>query len=400
VRKTLTDKGVAALKPRADRYAFPDPELTGHYVRVQPLPSGAKSFAVVARNPHGKQVWATIGPTDVRSIADARERAREAIRRIRDGLPAFEAPAAKAETFEDVAEQWLRRHVQANELRSQAEVTRLLKVHVYPAWKNRAFRDIRRSDVAALLDEVEDDHGARQADYVLAITRQISFWHATRNDDYVPPFVKGMRRTDPKARARSRVLTDDELRAVWKAAETSGPFGTLVKLLLLTAQRREKVVSMRWQDIGIDGTWRIPLEAREKGAPTEIVLPPAAVDIIRALPQMGDNPFVLAGRGDAHINGFSKSKRAFDAKLPKDSPKFVLHDLRRSARSLMARAGVSNDHAERVLGHARPGVEGTYDRHPYKAEIASALGKLAALIDSVVHPRVNVTPLVKRAKHR
>ena len=397
MRKTLSDRGVAALKPRASRYAHPDPEQRGLYVRVQP--TGAKSFVAVTLDPHGKQVWATIGPTDVLSIADARERAREAVRRIRDGLPAFEAPPTKPDTFESIAEQWLRRHVQANGLRSQAEITRLLKVLVYPAWKGRALRDIKRSDIADLLDGVEDRHGGRQADYVLAITRQIANWYATRHDDYVPPFIKGMRRTNPKSRARDRTLSDDELRAMWRVAESAGPFGALVRLLLLTAQRREKVVSMKWSDIGIDGTWRIPLEAREKGAPAEIALPAAVVDIIRVQPQLGDNPFVLAGRGDAHINGFSKSKKAFDAKLPKGIPAWVLHDLRRSARSLMARAGVSNDHAERVLGHARPGVEGIYDRHRYRDEIGTALQKLATLIDSIVHPRENVTPMVaKRAK--
>ena len=164
MRRTLTDKGVVALKPRAARYSYPDPEQRGLYVRIQP--SGAKSFVAVTLDPHGKQIWATLGPTDVLPISDARERAREAIRRVRDGLAPFEAPPNKPETFEDIAEQWLKRHVQANGLRSHAELTRLLRVHVYPAWKGRALRDIRRSDVAALLDEVEDDHGARQADYV------------------------------------------------------------------------------------------------------------------------------------------------------------------------------------------------------------------------------------------
>jgi integrase len=400
MRKTLTDRSVKLLKPRAKRYPVLDPELAGHYVRVQP--TGAKAFAAVARDPHGKQVWATLGPTDVLTIADSRERAREAIRRIRDGLPAFEAPPVKPESYQHVAEQWLKRHVRANGLRSQGEVTRLLKMHVYPEWKGRAFRDIRRSDVAALLDRVEDDHGARQADYCLAITRQIAGWFAARHDDYVPPFVKGMRRTDPKSRARTRILSDDELRAVWHVAEVNGTYGALIRLLLLTAQRREKCVSMRWQDISIDGKWKIPQEAREKGAPAELVLPPVAVEIIRAQPQMGDNPFVFAGRGDTHVNGFSKSKRAFDAKLP-TMERWTLHDLRRTARSLMARAGVPNDHAERVLGHARPGVEGVYDRHHYRDEVSVALSKLATLIDEIVHPhpRTNVTSIkTARGKSR
>jgi len=106
----------------------------------------------------------------------------------------------------------------------------------------------------------------------LAITRGIMNWYASRNDDYVPPIVRGMQRTNPKDRARNRMLSDDEIRAVWKVAEASGAFGALIRLLLLTAQRREKVVTMRWADIAVDGaTWSIPGEAREKGDAKELV---------------------------------------------------------------------------------------------------------------------------------
>jgi integrase len=380
-RKSLTDKGVAALKPRTARYALPDPELRGHYIRVQP--SGSKSYVAVTVDPHGKQVWATIGAADVLTIAEARERAREAIKRIKDGKSAFEAPRAKAATFEEVAEQWLSRHVHARGLRSEAEVTRLLNAHVYPAWKGRAFLDIRRSDVAALLDEVEDDHGARQADYVLALVRGVMNWYATRHDVYVPPIVRGMRRTSPKERARSRVLDDTELREIWPVAEANGTFGAFVRLLLLTAQRRRKVAAMRWDDIKIDGTWTIPSEQREKGTGGDLVLPDVALDIIRAQPHLGDSPYVLAGRGNSHIGGWSKPKAALDAKLTGVAP-YVLHDLRRTARSLLSRAGVRPEIAERVLGHAMEGVEGVYDRHSYRDEKADALRRLAALIQSIV----------------
>jgi integrase len=398
MRKTLTDKGVAALKPRGRRYAFPDPELRGHWIRVQP--SGAKSFVVVTRGADGKQVWATTGSTEVLAIDEARERARAAVKRVKQGKPAFEAPPAKPATFEDVAEQWLKRHVRAKGLRSEHELTRLLRAHVYSAWKGRAFLDIRRSDVAGLLDEVEDDHGARQADYVLAIVRGVMNWFATRHDDYVPAIVRGMRRTVPKERVRARILDDTEIRAVWKAAEANGTFGALVRLLLLTAQRREKVVSMRWQDISIAGVWTIPAEAREKGTAGELVLPPVAREIIRAQPHLGDNPYVLAGRGNGHINGYSKSKRQFDARLP-DMTQWQLHDLRRTARSLLSRAGVRPDIAERVMGHAIPGVEGVYDRHKYRDEKADALQRLAALTDAIVNPRENVVPMAaKRRKRR
>src|SRR5262249_221153 len=125
MRKSLTDKGVAALKPRAARYAFPDPEQRGLYVRVQP--SGAKPFVAVTLDPHGRQVWATLGSADVLKVAEARDRAREAIRRVRDGLTPFEAPARKPDSFDDVAEHWLERHVRKKGLRSERHITRLLR---------------------------------------------------------------------------------------------------------------------------------------------------------------------------------------------------------------------------------------------------------------------------------
>src|SRR3954449_2479997 len=145
MRKTLSDKGVAALKPRATRYAFPDPELRGHYVRVQP--SGAKTFAAVAVDPEGRQVWTSIGRADAMAIDEARAKARNALARVRAGLPAFEAPAAKRDSFKEVAESWLTRHVVKNGLRSKREITRLLSSHIHPAWKDRDFLSIRRSDV-------------------------------------------------------------------------------------------------------------------------------------------------------------------------------------------------------------------------------------------------------------
>jgi integrase len=396
MRKTLTDRGVAALKPRPQRYAFPDPQLTGHYVRVQP--SGAKAFVTVARSPAGKQVWTNIGASDVLSIDEARERAREAIKRVRAGLPALAVPTIK-HSFQDIAEQWLKRHAQAKGLRTEKQITRLLRVHVFPAWKDRAFLSIRRSDVAALLDHVEDHHGARQADLVLTVVRSVMNWHATRHDDYTPPLVRGMRRQDPKGQARARILADHEIRLIWNAAETSGTFGGIIRLALLTGQRRTKIAAMKWSDVSLDGAWTIPVEAREKGTAGELLLPPVALDIIRAQPRLSSNPHIFAGRGGGAFCGFSATKTTFDRKLPDVAP-WVIHDLRRTARSLMSRAGVSSEHAERVMGHAISGVEGVYDRHSYKAEKADALAKLAALVDGIVNPRDNVTPIQTRAKRR
>ena len=399
MRKTLSDKGVAALKPRAQRYAYPDPELRGHYVRV--TPNGAKSFVAVTLDPHGKQVWATIGPTDRYAIDAARELAREAIKRVHAGLPAFEAPPERPATFKDVAEQWMTRHVRGNGLRSIRQITRHLQTHIYPAWADRAFLDIRRSDVAALLDQVQDNHGARAADYVLAITRGIMNWFATRNDDFTPPIVRGMQRRSSHATARAHILDDDEVARIWVAAETASPFGAIVKLCLLTAQRSRKVAAMKWADISPDGEWTIPAEFREKNTAGSLMLPKVALDIIRAQPELGDNPHVFPARiGNGPFNSFGPAKGKFDAKLG-NVRSWTVHDLRRSARSLMARAGVRPDIAERVMGHAIAGVEGVYDRHSYAAEKAAALAKLATLIDAIVHKRTaDVLSLAKRGKRR
>jgi integrase len=389
----MTDKGVAALKPRAQRYAKSDPELRGHWVRVQP--SGTKSFWTVARNREGKQIWTFIGAADLMTIETARSLARSVLQHVRSGLLAF---APRAETFAVVVENWRKRHVEANGLRSAPEINRLLNIHVLPIWKDREFTSIRRSDVAAMLDHVEDGHGARQADYCLNIVRSIMNWFATRHDDYNPPIVRGMKRQ--KTATRARVLDDEELRAIWQAAETNGTFGALVRMCLLTAQRSRKVAAMKWSDIEA-GAWSVPKEPREKDTGGTLVLPDVALAIIEAQPQLVSNPHVFAGRGDGPYRGFSPSKVALDAKLPAGTPEWVIHDLRRTARSLMSRAGVRPDIAERVMGHAIGGVEGIYDRHSYRDEKADALARLATLIDGIVHPRENVVATAaKRRKRR
>lgn len=387
-RKSLSDHGVKALKPRAARYAFPDPELGGHYVRVQP--TGAKSFVALARSPEGKQVWTTLGPADLLSIEEARGQARGVIKRVRVGLPAIE-DRAKVQTFDDVADEFVKRHVIAKGLRSKNEIERLLDRHVRPRWGSREFVGIRRRDVTELLDIIQDEHGTRQADYVLAILSKLMVWFAGRSDDYDSPIIRGMKRGDPKASAGRRTLDHDEIRAVWKHAEKAGQFGAIVRLALLTGQRKSKIASIKWDDVGADGVWTIPHEEREKGVGGALQLPEAARKIIAEQKRLGDNPYVFPGRGGTHFNGWSKSKAAFDETVPIEPWK--IHDLRRTARTLMADAHVRPDIAERVLGHAIAGVQGTYDRGEYHIAKADALDRLASLIERILNPADNVVPM-------
>ena len=378
-RKTLTDKGVSALKPRAKLYHFVDPQMPGHYVRV--LPSGAKSFAVITRGPDGKQVLHTIGHAHAMNVEEARKLAREATKRIKAG-----EDRAGPQSFAAVAEQWFKRHVDAKGLRSATEIRRYLDKYLLPAWHGREFLTVRRGDVAKLLDEVEDNAGPAAADFTLSVVRNIANWYGARNDGYASPVTRGMKRTSSKERARSRILSDDEIREMWTVAD--GTFGDLVKLLLLTGQRREKVASMKWTDVSDDGVWNVPNGARQKGTGGELQLPPMALEIIRARPCFASNPYVFAGRGDSHFSGYSKAKNALDAKLvdADHADMWELHDLRRTARSLMSRAGVRPDIAERVLGHAIHGVEGVYDRHSYREEKAHALMALANLLENILRP--------------
>jgi integrase len=176
---------------------------------------------------------------------------------------------------------------------------------------------------------------------------------------------------------------------IWKQAEANGQFGAIIRLLLLTGQRREKVNSMKLADV-VDGIWTIATAEREKGNAGSLALPAQALGIIEAQPRIGENPYVFAGRGNGCYD-ISQSKRPFDAKLPK-MPHWTLHDLRRTARSLMSRAGVRPDIAERVMGHAIAGVEGVYDRHSYREEKADALRRLAALVDDIINQRIKPIP--------
>lgn len=385
-RRTLTDKQILTIKV-SKRTNIADPGLAGHYVRV--TPNGSKTFWCVARDPRGKQHWHKVGDCDHMSLDAARDKARAILGAIKVG-----ACTAGPESYKSVAGDWLKRHVDAKGILTAKELRRYLDKHILPAWAGRDFASIRRIDVAKLLDDIEDNAGPTSADGALRVIRAISNWYATRNDDYVSPIVRGMRRTNPKDRARSRVLSDDELRLVWKQAEANGTFGALVRLLLLTGQRRTTVASMRSDDVSVDGTWTIPGSARKKGTGVELQLPAMAVDIIRAQPRFASNPHVLAGRyAGAHFSNYGNAKATFDAKLP-PMPQWGLHDLRRTARSLMSRAGVRPDVAERVLGHAIGGVEGIYDRHSYLTEKADALLRLAGLVETIVRgPVDNVVAL-------
>jgi integrase len=273
-----------------------------------------------------------------------------------------------------VAALWLEKKVEGEGHRSAYEQRRILSRYVLPRIGTRVFTDLKRSDIALLLDAVSDQHGKPQADAMLRVLTAMSSWWATRDDTYRVPFIRGMRRAPPVR--RDRILSDDELRALWNTADSYGSLGTLLKLALLTAQRREKLYTMAWADIDANGVWSVPQQEREKGVGGALKLPEPALDIVRRLPRVA--PYVLYPR--PHARTLKQFREATDVHG------WTVHDLRRTARSLLSRAGVQTEISERVLGHVVGGVRGIYDRHEYFDEKAAALTKLAALIERIVSP--------------
>jgi integrase len=395
-RKSLTDAMVAALPRSPKRYTRADPEQRSHYLRIPP--QGPVTYHTAARDPYGKLVWSQNGTADLLKIEESREITRAKIKRIKAGLPASEPLPPRPDSFKSVAESWLKRYVAKQGLRSQREIERCLRVYVYPHWVDRAFTTIGRSDLAKLKDNIEDHHGARTADLVGSYLSTIGNWYGERSDDYINPFLRHKRRVPKGAGKRSRMLNDDELRRLWAACEKADSFGRFVMLLLLTAQRRGALARMRWRDLDGD-VWHMPREPREKGNGGVLKLPPIALEIIRAQPKLaGDDRVFWMFRNETSSLAEPKSRLDKNCGLSG----WVLHDARRTARSLMSRAGVPSEHAERVLGHVIPGIEQIYDRHEYFEEKGAALAKLEQLIKQIVHgePGGNVLPMQPPAKKR
>jgi len=370
-QRLLTDRFCAGAKPRDGEVQtdYFDTQVSGLALRVS---ESRKSWTLHCTL-GGKRRRLTFGNYPALSLVGARTRADEA----KAAVAAGHSPSVSAtETLQDICELYMAR--EGAKLRTTKWRKGVLDRHVYPTLGARPIAEIRRNEIVRLLDRVEESSGSTMATQTLAIIRKIMNWHATRSDDFLSPIVRGMARTQRSEQARERILTDDELRRIWAA--NYGVFGSFVRFLLLTAARRNEVAGMTWAEI--DGSdWTLPARRNKTGVDLVRPLSRAAQAILAALPKAGEFVWSTNG-GAAPIGGFSQFKRRFDAASGTDG--WALHDLRRTARSLMSRAGVPADHAERCLGHVIGGVRGVYDRHEYHAEKRQAFEALAALIERIV----------------
>jgi integrase len=375
-RKVLTEAQVLKLPRRAKRYHMADPIQQGLILRVPP--QGPVGFSAVAwRN--GKQTWQSVGTTATVSLTEARALARDVCHKIQTGLPRMAAPLHSVGVIVD---QWFKLKVEGDGYRTASERRRIIERYIKPHIGGRVFTDLRRSDVAELLDLLAERHGKAQADQALKVLSAVCRWYEKRSDDYRSPIVAGMRRS--KAGSRERVLNDEEIRIVWQLADRSGALGAFVKLALLTGQRRAKLLALRFDDIDANGVWHITRQDREKGNGGDLRLPPLALEIIYSQPRLVSDSRVFRRPNDRTFSNFQRA-----AKLPH----WTTHDLRRTARSLLSRAGVQTEISELVLGHSIKGIQRVYDRHDYFDEKGEALAKLATLIERILNPTENVVAL-------
>jgi integrase len=363
---------------------------------------GAKSFIINYRI-RQREYRFTIGAFQDWSVLKAVREARNLRQRIDRGENPLDdrAPVPTTKTVATVLDEFLERYVEREaKLRSAGYIKRTFEQLVKPRIGRIGLYELRRSDVAQMLDKIADQRGLVMADQTLAYLRKAFNWYAGKDDEFRSPIIRGMSRTKPRERARTRVLSDDEIRIIWPVLNSLGTFGALVKMLLLTAQRRDEVASMSRAEIGRDGIWIIPAERYKTKKPHFVPLSGAALALAKAQPKVDGCDNVFPSRAGTPFSAFGKSKVALDKAIlaeierqakgggnkTKPMPNWTLHDLRRTGKTLMARAGVRPDVSERVLGHAIRGVEGTYDRHSYSDEKRDALEKLAGMIRHILNP--------------
>jgi integrase len=371
MRARISKRTVDKLQPGK---SIADLDVRGFTARC--LPSGAISYDLRYRTATGDRRRLSLGMHGAVTADQARAIAEKRLDDLaKDRDPAIERQRQRTTTVDAVLDNYVAR-VLGNK-RSKPAQTSAFDRLVRPEIGTRSIYDLRRADIARLLDSIEDSTGRVMADRTLAYLRGCFNWQQGRDDNFVSPIIRGMTRTTTKELERDRILTDDEIRAVWKASQRD-TFGALIGFLLLTAARRDEARMMTWQEIkGSD--WVLP-PARNK-TKVELVRPlsKAVRDLLDTLPRKSD--YVFAGRNGA-INSRSRNKTQLD--IASGVTDWRIHDLRRTARSLMSRAGVSSDIAELCLGHVLPGIRATYDRHSYIDEKREAFEKLAALVAQIV----------------
>ena len=403
--RKLTDLFVERVKPPpSGRKGYPDAGFPGLSLRV--TSKGAKSWCLYFRM-KGRLRCLTIGNYPAIKPAQARREAQGALERARDGVdPAEEKRARRdlrtpeTDTFGAVAIDYLERYVRANNRQSTyKEAKRDLERDALRKWRNRPIASITRRDVIDLIDSIAERGAGVQANRTLTRLGALFRWAVDKDRLAASPADRVAAIT--QEHARDRVLTDGELRWLWAACgEVGWPFGPLVSLLVLTAQRRDEVAGMAWTEVDLDKrTWTIPRHKTKNDREHEVQLSEGAESILRSLPRRSALVFTTTLK--TPVSGFSKSKLRLDAAMlaakraelgiRKDDgiSGWTLHDLRRTATTGMARLKIPPHVVDRILNHTGgtiSGVAAVYNRFEYLEERRAALEAWGRYVDGLITP--------------
>jgi integrase len=399
--KDLTALAIASLlrAPPAARRETPDGRQRGLFFVVQP--SGRASWALRYRF-DGRPCKLTLGSFPDLDLKAAREAAGGALAEIaRGGDPALAKRQAKAashrpaerELVENIVERFVERHAKRHTRPKTArETERLLKKEVVGKWRGRALADITKADVHELLDAIADRGAPVVANRTLSAFRKLCAWAEERAIILLSPCNR-VKKPSPE-RSRDRVLSDAELKAFLHSCDAAGPlFGPLFKLLALTGQRRGEVAGMSWREIDLETRrWTIPASRTKNGIEHTVPLSQQALAILTALPRINSkDSLVFTTTGQSPPVNFAlpqdRVAAAMRADIGNEVPPWVLHDLRRSAATGMARLGIDLPIIEKVLNHTSgsfAGIVKTYQRHSFADEKRAALDAWGRHVERLV----------------
>jgi integrase len=415
----LTDIAIRKLATPDSRREIPDGKVVGLYLVCQA--SGARSWALRFRI-DGAPKKLTIGSYPPIDLASARRLAQKALGDIAEGKdPAAAKQASRAaarasreadeDRIERVVELFVERYAKPK-TKDWRETAAMLNREVVGRWKGRRLSQITRADVHQMLDEIVDRGAPIAANRRFAALRKLCAWAVERGIIDRNP-CDGVKAPSAETR-RDRVLTNDELRLVWKACERVGLFGPLVRLLMLTGARRDEVAGMEWAELDLDArAWTLPA-ARTKNKREHVVpLSDAALEIIKGLPRVEGRRFLFSTTGRTHVSGFSKAKTEIDKAVLEIArqqagdeaapiPRWTFHDIRRSVATNLQKLGVRLEVTESCLNHtsgSRAGIVGIYQRHDWAEEKRTALQAWARKLEEIVSGKKadNVVELQARA---
>jgi integrase len=382
----LTARMIENIQPTpGKRVEYADTKARGLVLRV--TEHGMKTWALRYRH-RGRSQRLTLAPADALPLADARERALDLLQAVSKGAdPAAEKQdGRKAHTIGDLAELYITKWAKPKK-RSWKMDDNLLRHKVLPRWQHRAIADITRQDVRMLVEDIAEGGAPIVANRVVALLSKMFAFALDRDLVTVSPAVRIAR--PGHERQRDRVVSEDELRTLWRSFEAlDKPRAAFYKLRLLTAQRGGEVTSMRWQDLDLSNAWwTIPAGVSKNRLAHRVPLSPTVVTLIETLKTAAMDPvFVLGAASRTKGAGARGKRQQSEAAATFTVSDFRGHDLRRTAASMMASGGIPRLTISKILNHVERSITAVYDRHSYDAEKRAALDwwdrKLQAILNN------------------